>query len=131
VISSNGTLLEGNAYRINYSAGESIVGLMSNSNSQVSNGYHKGLDLSLLSSEDNNILDIGIFPNPISYNLNIKNDKNYDLNFELYNLNGQLLISELIINNKINLSSITQGIYILKVINTENDLSESFKIIKK
>jgi photosystem II stability/assembly factor-like uncharacterized protein len=71
-----------------------------------------------------------VYPNPVKDQVNITSDLQIE-KIELYNVNGQLLLSEIMkgSNNTINMSSMTSGIYILKAIS--NNSSKSFKVIKE
>ncbi len=71
---------------------------------------------------------INLFPNPVSDWINIKGDLNQ---FQIFSLNGQLLFSEEIYgkNNRIDLSFLNPGIYIVKLIDDEEITVR--KIIKK
>ena len=75
---------------------------------------------------------LSVYPNPTSGIITISNSKNVDVkNAELYNAAGQLLhVYQLdkSSENKLNLTEVTRGNYILKVIT--KDKTQSFKIIK-
>ena len=76
----------------------------------------------------NTISDNGlsIYPNPTKNNITIsQTDKIYH-SYEIYNLNGQLLFEEKIQNilQKVDLSSYTEGMYIIKLIGKERTLAK-------
>ncbi len=70
---------------------------------------------------------INIYPNPASNILNIDSKLNID-NVYIYNVSGQKMDIELK-NNKIDISKLAKGNYILKIISKEKKLSKQF--IKK
>lgn len=73
-----------------------------------------------------------VFPNPTSDIVNIISTTNLVINkLYIYDLNGRLVKSSNDKNlNKINISELTKGMYLLKVIGAENK-SAVFRIIKK
>ncbi len=65
-------------------------------------------------SINDNFLDINIYPNPVSDGfLNIVSNSNNPLNISVYDLNGKEVISQKIIFDSIDISSLSQGIYSL------------------
>ncbi|MDW5288787.1 T9SS type A sorting domain-containing protein [Formosa sp. PL04] len=68
-----------------------------------------------------------IYPNPVKDVINIKNLSFKDYDFLIFDYSGKLLKQG---NSKtsINISDLSSGVYILKIIN--NDLSETFRVIK-
>lgn len=76
---------------------------------------------------------LSVYPNPTSGIITISNSTNVDVkNAELYNMAGQLLHVyplEKSSDSRLDLTEITKGNYILKVIT--KDKTQSFKIIKK
>lgn len=75
--------------------------------------------------------DIMVYPNPINEILNFTNRSNNNsvIKINVYNLNGQLLISGQNENNSINTSSLTSGIYLAEFI--FSDKSREFKKVVK
>ncbi|NQT76587.1 MAG: T9SS type A sorting domain-containing protein [Bacteroidetes bacterium] len=73
-----------------------------------------------------------IYPNPGTSRLNIKTYGN-DLDFELANMNGQVLIKQLINNktNTINTEPLKPGMYFYRLINKKDKTIETGKWIKK
>lgn len=81
-----------------------------------------------VAEEDDNI-DIKIFPNPVSDILFVKSELSNEAYYELYDSKGLLVqLQQKLINNKINLSTLHPGIYIIKII--DNDLQSVQKVIK-
>ncbi|WP_378177810.1 aryl-sulfate sulfotransferase [Aquimarina sp. SS2-1] len=72
-----------------------------------------------LSVEEFNLsFNFSIYPNPVSNTINITNKTNQNYSVELFDFNGKKIEFSLI-NEKINISSLNSGFYILKV-NTDN-----------
>lgn len=77
-----------------------------------------------------NIAQVSVYPNPVNSNLYIKTDNNNDVNIEIYNISGQLMLSEFYANSKninINIDALDNGIYNL-IIKTKNNV-QTAKIV--
>lgn len=70
---------------------------------------------------------LAIYPNPATSTITITS--NIDLQFEVYNSLGQKMIESK--SNNIDISTLSNGMYILKVIAIESNKSNTYKIIKK
>jgi len=71
-------------------------------------------------SINENILDISIYPNPVSDGfLNIINKSNKPLNISIFDMNGRKVMSEKITFDSINISNLSTGIYSLLISNGE------------
>lgn len=83
--------------------------------------------------ETEKLAGLSVYPNPTSGIVTISNGKNLDLkNAEVYNVAGQMVTSITLDrsgSNKIDLTHLVKGNYILKV--NSKDKAQSFKIIKK
>ena len=77
---------------------------------------------------------MSVYLNPTqgSLNLVITNFNKADLSYQLFSLQGQLLLRKTINNDmtKIPMNTLSEGVYVLKV-NLNNKEIKSFKIIKK
>lgn len=89
--------------------------------------------LFILSSSDDVELNkkIYVYPNPANHMIKIETGQIYNFITNLYNINGQLIFSEAQ-NNTIQVSHLTEGIYLVKIteLNTGKNFVESF-IIKR
>ncbi len=72
---------------------------------------------------------ISIFPNPVEDNLYILGLNNQAL-IGIYSIEGVLIKKEKVFDNKINVSDLTQGIYIINIIEKDRFIY-STRIIKK
>lgn len=117
--------------------GENTVQLTvtdANGNVSVASAIVTIVDESL--SIDDNALELGlsVFPNPTQglINLKLANFNSSKLSYQLFNLQGQLLLSSVINNDltRIEMYNLSEGIYLLNV-NVNNKPIKSFRIIKK
>ncbi len=73
----------------------------------------------------NSVSKVTLYPNPVSYYLNVEGVEM--VSAKVFTLSGMLLISEISVDNKINVSYLPRGIYMLQVIDKEgNILTEKF-----
>ncbi len=94
----------------------------------VTNNYTTTVQNSLGIQENDYINDISVYPNPVKDILNFKTEQNI-LKVEVYDIAGRILSSNSISENKIDLSELKTGNYILKLF-TEKGIMNT-KIIKE
>jgi hypothetical protein len=89
------------------------------------------LNLSSIEKETVSKQDILVFPNPVQNYLTIQNPNNYIFNYELVNLNGQIIKKGTIENMELtlNISELTSGNYLFKVIRNKSVL-QTLKVTK-
>lgn len=133
VLSAAGQHIVSNNLQLSFTVGQSVVGVMRNSSSQISNGYHSGLDLSILKISNNtNLFKLTIYPNPTSGLVHIFQENNHRLEVYLYDLYGKNQIHTLIDSGTaIDIGAFSSGIYTAKIIDFETNEIELYKIIKK
>jgi len=69
-----------------------------------------------LSTEDNNILDMTVYPNPVENGMvSILTPVDGEKFIELYSVTGRKVLETTIVGNTLDVSSITSGFYMLKV----------------
>lgn len=91
-----------------------------------------GFDQMILSNDDFLKKNIFLYPNPVNDLLNIDSNIHHFLKYEIYDVQGRIIKSELISNQNnfsINTSSLTKGLYVLNLISENGNFVE--KIIKK
>ncbi len=137
VISNSGGVNSNTSYTLNFTIGEPFIETISNSQS-IDQGFWSSIaSINELSTEEfqpeNEV--IKIFPNPVSdfFTIRIPNIDHYTAS--LYNLNGQEVLTQEInaamINHQIDISSLAQGTYVLRISIPEINENKIFKIIKK
>ncbi|MFA9214556.1 MAG: T9SS type A sorting domain-containing protein [Candidatus Methylacidiphilales bacterium] len=72
-----------------------------------------------------NVNKINIYPNPVNNILNFSNVKG-NVNFTIFNIQGQLLLNGTSLNNQIDVSSIPTGFYILNIESAQGKLVNKF-----
>ena len=69
--------------------------------------------------------DITIYPNPVSTVLNVKNIS-AKANYKIYSAAGQLVASGIILNNKIDVSRLIIGVYVIDIEDSKGNVQKKF-----
>lgn len=104
-------------------------------NGSVSEGVQQPFEIFVLGTDEipDIKLALSVYPNPTTDLLFIKNeDSNLEFNYQLFDVTGKLLSSSAKMEqvNQIDMALFKTGTYIL-LIQTESNVTKSFKIIKK
>lgn len=93
-------------------------------------GVTTGEECDFMNVRELNQNEISIFPNPTTDIINVKSGNlNGKVLYNIYNMSGQKLMQSELSNNKINVSILPAGVYVLTIIN-ENK-TQNFKFVKK
>ncbi|MFP4025431.1 MAG: T9SS type A sorting domain-containing protein [Thiohalospira sp.] len=135
-INSAGAGGMGSGGTIEYSLGQVLYLTNNSSDGIVIEGIQQPYEIFVLTSlpEGNEIdMHYSVFPNPTSSCLNLKvgHLRNRILSYKLFNMNGQLLMSNKITESviTIEMNNYTSGFYILKVEENHKEI-KTFKIFK-
>ena len=132
VIGSSGTTLSNTNFKISWTIGEPVVGLMTSGGKQLGNGYHPALNIQALSVEEN-LLDVQIrvYPNPTSQMLYVSHPELNSFLIKISDLNGKLIYSSSINKEEpLDISNYSQGMYLVVIENKETNKKSTYKIIK-
>jgi len=139
VIGSSGEELSNDTYKVNFTVGETIVGMIENGE-VIHQGFWAGI------SEDNTLTvetlvdaeeELSIYPNPVINVLQIKFKLQEVQNYttQLYDLNGKQIFNlKPIVQGQIvqmDISHLSGGMYLLMVTDKTSNYNKSFKILKK
>lgn len=113
-----------------------VAGYTQSFDGDVTNNYGMGdvwivkLEVEEMNVNDLNLSSIKVYPNPTQDFINISNDKEIS-KIALIDLSGKQVLNKSVNskNEKLNISHLPKGIYILKV--ESNGKEKSFKVIKK
>ncbi|WP_299259903.1 T9SS type A sorting domain-containing protein [uncultured Aquimarina sp.] len=137
VISNSGSTNSNTSHIITFTIGETFIETITNSES-IDQGFWSGIaSLNVLSTEEFlfNNSTVTIYPNPVSdfFTIRIPDVNSYTIS--LFNLNGQEIMTKKLntslLGNRIDISTLPYGTYILRLSIPENNENKIFKIIKK
>jgi hypothetical protein len=134
--SSSGFNSNGNSGLISYSVGQVSVGFFTGNNGSLTHGVQQPYEIFSTTGDD--ILNINLkltaYPNPTidQLFLSIENIQGKFFNYQLFNMQGKLLLIDKCENNKtnINLNEFPPNTYLLSI-SENNTVIKSFTIIKK
>ena len=75
--------------------------------------------------ETNSETDFKIYPDPVQNELNVQTDQT-DLTYEIYSMDGKLVLPQDQLTNSIDVSSLTKGYYLLKLTSKDGVVTEKF-----
>ena len=89
------------------------------------------MNFGTLAATDFSKSKVSVYPNPFNENLNISTENGGVVNF--YDLSGKLVATSVLMKgtNSLNKSSLTKGVYIYQIKNTNGEILSSGKVIKK
>ena len=133
VLSSAGKTQTAGSTIITWTLGEPIIGNMNAGSVKLTNGFHPLLTSQALEIQDHSI-DFSIFiaPNPVTDYLNIFHKENHELNVKLFDITGKKLLEKHInaSENKLDVSALPQGTYLIYVQDKLTNKTNTYKIIK-
>lgn len=133
VIASAGEHFDNGNAQLEWTLGEVTIETYSQSNDQLTQGFHQTRLLITSLNEHALMGDISVFPNPTTGQLNIVFPaSNKDFSIHVFDASGRLLITKQISNANaiINLSNYANGTYFLHVNTTDAGAMKAFKILK-
>jgi len=132
-IDSGGAMAQNSGLQMLFTIGEVVVQENNVGTLQISEGFISPEIMTSLGIEDfTSSLKVEIFPNPTSdfLNLNFEKESNYSIG--IYNMNGKLIFDKTITNieNQINISQMTSGIYNIIIFDSIGKIYANVKLIK-
>lgn len=143
VISSTGNDVSTGFYKISQTVGESVIETFTSGSFILGQGFQQvteGGDTAISIKEIDLIVDYKLYPNPTKDVVNLElvlNNSNSDVFISLYDIQGRIIISKTLKleNNdkqqiQFSLMNESNGIYFLKMSNTEGTLAKTLEIQK-
>jgi hypothetical protein len=132
VVGSAGSTLNMEGQRVSWTVGEPVIGTMTGSNHQLSNGFFLSLNLSvlLIKPENESLTSIEVFPNPATEGFTIRNRKQHAMTIRITGQDNKLVEEGKIgSGDMVNVRNWKEGVYFLQVIDNVNKLETIFKIV--
>jgi len=90
--------------------------------------FFKNEGMTTSTIDEHKMSDVNVFPNPFHHRINITSDNRQNLQFQIYNLNNQLLVSTK--ENSIELQDLASGVFILAIEDKETLEIKRIKLIR-
>jgi hypothetical protein len=132
VIGTAGKTQTNSNLKVSWTTGEPVVGLMTAGGNQLGNGYYPTMDLKALKIENNSLdLQVKVYPNPTSQMLYVSHPELDSFSMQITDLNGKQFYTGTIQKGQaLDVSSYSQGIYLITVENKEANKKNTYKLIK-
>ena len=135
VIGPAGATYENGTNKLSYTAGEVVVGAMTDEDGtyQLGNGYYPSLNLSTLNTETPELqLQVKVFPNPTKEVIYITHPKEQFFEVAITDINGkQILQTQHQKQHPLSVQTLTTGTYFVTVTTRDSKQTNTYKIIKK
>ncbi|MEM6892175.1 MAG: hypothetical protein AAF554_00705 [Bacteroidota bacterium] len=133
VVANAGTNLSSENMQLHFTLGEPIVGLITNENGVLDQGFWASyLFIELV---ENNFDDLVLFPIPVEEILHIVPGNNEVFGFRLFSMTGQQLMSQVFEDSgpeiQVDLSTLANATYIANVFVEGEDVPRQYKLIKR
>ena len=132
VIASTGNSFNNTSNNVCFTIGETIVQLMTSSDYKLGSGYHQSLNMTSLSIENYNVqISLKLYPNPVSTDLFIKQEISHPLLITILDINGKILLQKNMENDfSIDVSALTNGMYLAQIKDLSNSSINTYKFLK-
>lgn len=138
VIASSGATISGASNTLSFTAGEAVIGKISNGESLGQGFWLGAIEAVVLSNEDFTLeAQMTVYPNPVTDYLNIsfKDMAGSAFGIAVYDVAGKQVYkkesTDNTSNETIDFSGFSSGMYILNIVQNASKKSKSFKIIKQ
>ena len=135
VIGPGGQTFENGNNKLSYTAGEVVVGAMTDEDGsvQLGNGYYPSLDLSTLNTESVELqLQVKVYPNPVTESIFITHPTEQLFEVAITDLSGkQILQTAHQKQQPLSVQTLTTGTYFITVTTKDSKQTNTYKIIKK
>ena len=133
VIGTAGKTQTNSNLKVSWTTGEPVVGLMTAGGNQLGNGYYPAMDIQALSIDDVALnVEIKVYPNPTSQSLYVTHPDLTSFQIQIVDMNGKQIYAGTIQKDvPLDVSSYTQGMYLVIIENNVTNQKNTYKIIKK
>ena len=135
VIGPSGATFENGNNKLSYTAGEVVVGAMTDEDGsvQLGNGYYPSLDLSTLNTESPELqLKVKVYPNPTKEAIYITHPTVQSFEVRITDISGkQMLETAHQKQQPLSVQTLTTGTYFVTVTTKESKQTNTYKIVKK
>ena len=132
VIGTAGKTQTNSNLKVSWTTGEPVVGLMTAGGNQLGNGYYPAMDIQALSIDDVNLnLEIKVYPNPTSQSLYVSHPDLTSFQIQIVDMNGKQIYAGTIQKDvPLDISSYTQGMYLVIIENNVTNQKNTYKLMK-
>ena len=133
-VNSGGDEFETSEAKVTVTAGEPAVGVVKDNDASADIGFQQSYESENVSIQETlSKLKLSVYPNPTADKVTVKNENQDPLDYTFFQLDGRNISTGTTSEPLVELSLIDQpaGVYFVKFTDTQNNLTKTFKIIKK
>ena len=134
LISSSGESYSNSSGSLSWTMGEPVTATDNTGNYYLTQGFQQpsSIVVTAINNPPNVQRSVSVYPNPVTSSIYIQGEGNEQLQIQLMDMNGKLILSKMLSNseNQLDLSAFANGVYLLKVYDTQNQFIQSVKIEK-
>ena len=131
-ISAGGGSSQNENLELSWTLGQLVIVTGELNENSVTQGFHQTVITITNLNEEENEIQLNVFPNPVDEVLIIESPESNDFEYSIYSENGELVISGKLTDarNHISLTQLNRGTYILNVKDKNSSKLNSYKISK-
>ncbi|MBE9510529.1 MAG: T9SS type A sorting domain-containing protein [Bacteroidetes bacterium] len=134
VIATSGDFYENSSGSLSWTLGEVVIETLSETNFILTQGFQQSkLTVTAINDLQTSGIELSVYPNPTNSFLfiEVKTDKQRDLQINLFDLNGKLILQKKITGSKqtVNMQNYKPATYILKVTEGNKEI-RTYQIVK-
>lgn len=131
-ISAGGGSSQNENLELGWTLGQLVIVTGELNENSVTQGFHQTVITITNLNEEENAIQLNVFPNPVDEVLIIESSESNDFEYSIYSENGELVISGKLTDarNHISLTQLNRGTYILNVKDKNSSKLNSYKISK-
>jgi hypothetical protein len=132
VFASAGTNMSGASGGLDFTIGEVATSTLTSGNDALTQGFQQPNIVIVGVEEFLDVYTINIYPNPVQQFLTVETNSEEELQVNIYNAKGQLVIDNKVFTQKavLNLTGIADGPYFLHITRLTGEPVKNFSIIK-
>jgi hypothetical protein len=133
VIASAGDNYSNSQGSLNWTLGEPIIATENSNNYYLTQGFQQPATIIVTAiNSTSGQGSLNVYPNPFAGSVYIQRDGGKRLQVQLTDMNGKIVMNKILSpsENQLELSTLANGVYLLNVYDSENQLMQSLKIEK-
>ncbi len=133
IVASAGDYFSNTTGSLSWTLGEPITSTENSTDYSLTQGFQQPIKISVTAINNPTKQSIlNVYPNPVTGSIYIQRDGYKQLQIQLMDMNGKTVVNKILLpsENQLDLTAYANGLYLLKVFDTDNKLVQTLKIEK-